>query len=66
MVKKTESMVHFMVRNSVYGVVPGMWFAYLAGLSPWWGAAGGLTLTFLIGLPSRLVNLDRSDEEPAP
>jgi len=64
MVKRHESMLNFLVRNAVYGVVPGMWFAYIAGISPLWGAAGGLALTFLIGLPARLVR-ERDEEDPA-
>ena len=53
---KKESLLQFLARNVIYAIVPGVWFAYIAGVSPWYGVAAGLTLTFLIGLPSRLVN----------
>ena len=58
----TDSLVQFMLRYSVYGIVPGMWFAYIGGVSPWYGAAAGLTMTFLVGLPSRLTG-GRKDED---
>ena len=65
MVRKTESFVEFLARYSIYAIVPGMWFAYIAGLSPWYGAAGGFTLTFLIALPARLVNTPRQRNQSA-
>jgi hypothetical protein len=56
-------MLQFMLRYSPYGVVPGMWFAYIAGMSPWYGAAAGLTMTFLVGLPARLLGGNGSHDE---
>lgn len=54
--KRPESMLQFLVRNAMYGVVPGLWFAYIGGVSPWWGAAGGLIMTIMVGLPPRLLH----------
>ena len=66
MSKKPESLVQFMLRYSVYGIVPGMWFAYIGGVSPWYGAVAGLTMTFLVGLPARLAGGNRNDSEAKP
>lgn len=54
MLKRSEWLFTFMVRNALYGVVPGMWFAYLGGVSLLWGAAGGLGALLLVALPVRL------------
>ena len=51
----SDNLLQFMLRYSVYGIVPGMWFAYIGGVSPWYGAVAGLTMTLLVGLPSRLL-----------
>lgn len=49
-----DSLLQFMVRYSPCGVIPLAWFAYIGGISPWWGASAGFVLTFLVGLPPRL------------
>ncbi len=63
MEKRADNLVQFMLRYSVYGIVPGMWFAYIGGVSPWYGAAAGLSLIFMLGLPSRLVQGNRDPHE---
>jgi len=50
-----DGLFAFLVRYSVYAALPGMWFAYIGGVSPWWGAAIGVTLVFLVGLPARIM-----------
>ena len=59
----SDNLIQFMLRYSVYGIVPGMWFAYIGGVSPWYGAVAGLALTFMVGLPSRLLG-GRKDQGP--
>ncbi|KAA9131974.1 hypothetical protein F3N42_07315 [Marinihelvus fidelis] len=55
--KRNDNLFHFLVRYSPYGMVPLAWFAYIAGSSPWLGAAAGLVLTLLVGVPQRLERL---------
>ena len=55
MERRTENLLQFLGRYAIYGVLPGMWFAYVGGISPWWGALGGALLTAAIALPSWLV-----------
>lgn len=50
-----DGLFAFLLRYSAIAAVPGMWFAYIGGVSPWWGAATGVTVVFLVGLPARLI-----------
>jgi len=59
MEQREENLLQFMIRYSPYGIVPLAWFAYIAGVSPWWGAIAGAVLTLLVGLPPRLERLVR-------
>ena len=55
MEKPAENLVQFLARYSIYGILPGIWFAYIGGIAPWYGAAGGFLATVLIAIPVRLV-----------
>ena len=59
-------LLAFLARYSVYAAVPGMWFAYIGGASPWWGAAAGVGLVLLVGLPVWLLNWRRAVLDSVP
>ena len=61
-----EGLWGFLARYSAYAAVPGMWFAYIGGASPWWGAAAGVGLVLLVGLPVRLLHWRRAVLDSAP
>jgi len=52
-----ESLIVFVARHAPLGVIPGMWFAYVGGISFWWGALGGLAMTAAVAVPLRVVQL---------
>ena len=45
----------FIVRYAPLGAIPGMWFAYIGGVSPLLGAVAGLGAVAAIMLPASLV-----------
>jgi hypothetical protein len=56
-----DGLVAFLARYSAYAAVPCMWFAYIGDVSPWWGAAAGVSMVFLVGLPARLMRWRRHE-----
>jgi len=62
---RDDGLFAFLVRYAAVAAVPGMWFAYIGGVSPWWGAAIGLSVLFLVGVPTRLMRR-RVKHSPVP
>jgi hypothetical protein len=65
MVQGTEGFFEFVLRNAAYGMIPGLWFAYIGDVAPFWGAFGGLLAVAMIGAPSRLVKTRKRPRPPA-
>jgi hypothetical protein len=63
--QRSQGFFDFVVRNAIYGMIPGMWFAYVGGAAPFWGAAGGLLAVALLAVPTRLVRVRRRPRPPA-
>lgn len=55
MTNPTSFLARFFARNSLYFVVPGAWFAYVGGLTPFIGAAAGFAVAWLVAIPTLVV-----------
>jgi hypothetical protein len=50
MTYRLTAFFQFLARYALYLVVPGLWFAYIGGVSPWIGGVAGFIAAALIGL----------------
>jgi len=48
---RANDVVQFLARYAIYFVVPGFWFAYVGGVSPWIGGAAGFGAALLLAVP---------------
>ncbi len=46
-----QELAWFVARYAVYTVLPGFWFAYIAGISIWIGGMAGLIVALLLAIP---------------
>ena len=44
-------LIGFLARYSIYLVIPGFWFAYIAGIKLWIGGTAGLFACLLLAIP---------------
>ncbi len=50
MQKPLQNIIQFLARYSVYTVLPGFWFAYIAGISIWVGGVIGFVACMLLSI----------------
>lgn len=53
------SLFSFITQYAPIGILPGMWFAYIAGISIAWGALAGLIAVVAVGLPTAFIRRER-------
>jgi hypothetical protein len=47
---KSHDLIQFLARYALCFVIPGLWFAYIGGASPWLGGTAGLAAAILLGI----------------
>lgn len=60
-----KNRVYGMVRNALYGALPGMWFAYIGGHVLWMGGLAGTSFVLFLAVFARVLQKRSARARPS-